>query len=764
MKRVNQPQGILGRLKLPALILVVLIMGLAITLFWVEIPPSIENPYLTLALNILFNGISAFIIAFISIRGFCLSGRWSVLWFGLATGIFGFGSILGGLLVFSNYISTFVPFIIIFLLSSVLYLVGSLPAVYNMQPVEDRADRWRVVLGVYLITAIIITLIVTLNISSVLQPFIPEVGAPVIQQVISGISAAIFIAAGLIVYQKYQRTRSDFFYWYSLGLILMFLGMAGVLLLTPTVTLFNYLGRVSQLLSGLYFLAAAAVTFKEARLRKIPPEQALVNFFHRQEANLRLLFEGLAEAVIVADRNHLITGWNKAAEEIFGWKIEEVIGKTAQEVFQTKWAYGMSEQQVEEGIRVNGKWKGELIQKHKDGRDITVLASISILKDDSGNILGDVSINNDITELKQAQEALKRAKDEMEIKVQERTKELRESEEKYRLLVENANEAVVVIQNSRFQFLNPKAVEMSGYSKEELMTHLCLDLVHHDDREPVIRMAQGSQSEGVPLIFEFRIVSKDGTNRWMTINAATIQWQGKRAVLGLLMDITERKNLEQQLNEYAQKITQVQEEERKRIAYELHDDTAQYLSILKLQLDSLIHSGKIQDPQILTKLGYLEMDAGRAVDDVRRYSHELRPGVLEHLGLVAALEQIAEDINKLGQIRVEVKVEGAELQLSEDIRLGFFRIAQEAINNARKHSKSSRVLINLEFYEDQVKMTVSDDGVGFEMREVSTRATLKGNLGLMSMQERAKLIKANLKIESKPGSGTRVIVEKSLQV
>src|SRR5512136_2271571 len=136
--------------------------------------------------------------------------------------------------------------------------------------------------------------------------------------------------------------------------------------------------------------------------------------------------------------------------------------------------------------------------------------------------------------------------------------------------------------------------------------------------------------------------------------------------------------MEQMWKEYARKIIRVQEEERKRIAYELHDDTAQYLSILKLQLDSLLQSGKIRDPEIIEKLTFLEKDAGRAADDVRRYSHELRPSVLEHLGLQASIEQIAEDINKLNHFKVELEVQGKEPMLSEEIKLGFFRIAQEA--------------------------------------------------------------------------------------
>ena len=231
-------------------------------------------------------------------------------------------------------------------------------------------------------------------------------------------------------------------------------------------------------------------------------------------------------------------------------------------------------------------------------------------------------------------------------------------------------------------------------------------------------------------------------------------------------DITERKKAEEdlaaankQLKQYANKITRVQEEERKRIAYELHDDTAQYLSILKMQIGSLADSGEIQSPRVKEKLQFLERDADRAFNDVRRYSHELRPVVLEHHGLAAALEQIAEDYNKLGQLAVEVQVKGVEPALSEEVKLGFFRIAQEALNNTRKHAGTSRAVISLRFTESGIDMEVSDNGTGFDVEEALDRSSGKGSLGLMSMRERAALINADFKIESAPGKGTKVILK-----
>jgi len=220
--------------------------------------------------------------------------------------------------------------------------------------------------------------------------------------------------------------------------------------------------------------------------------------------------------------------------------------------------------------------------------------------------------------------------------------------------------------------------------------------------------------------------------------------------------------MEQELKEYAHRITRVQEEERKRIAYELHDDTAQYLSIIKLQLDSILEPGKIQNPEIVNKLQYLQKDASRAVDEVRRYSHELRPAVLDRMGLQAALDQIVEDVNKLKQINVDLTLEGEEPELADEVKLAFFRIAQEALSNARKHSRASNVEIQLKFSDKLVKLAIIDNGIGFDTREATARSVKQGSLGMMSMQERARLIGADLKIESQAGQGTTVSVEMPL--
>ncbi len=377
----------------------------------------------------------------------------------------------------------------------------------------------------------------------------------------------------------------------------------------------------------------------------------------------------------------------------------------------------------------------------------------------------------DITDRKKMEAALARAKHELEMRVKVRTNELARSEENYRLLVENANEAVMVFQDQKIKFFNPKALEVFGYPPDEMTAKSFVDYIHPDDQAMVLdRHVKRIAGETVPDSYEFKIICKDGSIKWVSLNAVTFTWKNKPAVLGIITEITRQKMAEadriktqkelnsayKQLKQYANKITEVQEEERKRIAYELHDDTAQYLSILKMQIGALAESGEVQSAKVKERLQFLERDADRAFNDVRRYSHELRPVVLEHQGLTAALEQIADDYNKLGQLSVEVQVEGSEPKLSEGIKLGLFRIAQEALNNTRKHSKASQAEIDIRFEPNQVRMIVSDNGEGFNAAEALKRSGGRGSLGLMSMKERADLINADLKIESDPGKGTSI--------
>jgi len=185
----------------------------------------------------------------------------------------------------------------------------------------------------------------------------------------------------------------------------------------------------------------------------------------------------------------------------------------------------------------------------------------------------------------------------------------------------------------------------------------------------------------------------------------------------------------------------------------LHDETAQALVAVARNLDDLANgNSKVTANDIKEQVRNI-------LKEVRNFSQQLRPSVLDDLGLVPALKWLATDLTNNWNIAAEVQVQGQPRQLSKEAELVFFRIAQESMTNARGHAKASKVQVKLEFRDKSVRMTVSDNGTGFEIPQRVSDFARIGKLGLAGMQERARLIGGTFSIQSTPGLGTSVILE-----
>ncbi len=224
-------------------------------------------------------------------------------------------------------------------------------------------------------------------------------------------------------------------------------------------------------------------------------------------------------------------------------------------------------------------------------------------------------------------------------------------------------------------------------------------------------------------------------------------------------DAAQEKQMKENLRFYLQQVTRAQEEERRRIARELHDDTAQDLVVLSRRLDGLIHSANQWSPDDLTHLEQMRQQVSRILDGVRRFSQDLRPSVLDDLGLLPALEWLASDISQHFGVDVAMDVVGDVRRFHPETELVMFRIAQEALRNVWKHSGASKAWITVEFDADKTVLTVKDNGKGFELPERLGDLAGTGRLGLAGMQERAQLIGGTLNIQSKPGKGATVTAE-----
>ncbi|MDD5702517.1 MAG: PAS domain S-box protein, partial [Dehalococcoidales bacterium] len=319
----------------------------------------------------------------------------------------------------------------------------------------------------------------------------------------------------------------------------------------------------------------------------------------KSEERYRNLVESANDFIWETNTEGMCTYASPQIFEILGYRPEEVIGKTPFDLMppeEIERILPIFQRCISQGSPIPSL---EYTIYHKDGHLVFLESKGVIFYNSDGSLQGIRGIDRDITHHKNTEGALVKAKDELEMKIKERTAKLTESETKYRSLVENSNEAIIVAKGGKLIFFNKQEIELTGYSREELETMPFIDMVYPHDRELIIKKYQaGIKEEDVSSKYDIRIITKNGEIKWLEVSMALIDWGGQPALLGMLNDITARKLLEQDLKAYAQKITRVQEEERKRIAYELHDDTAQYLSILKMQIGALANSEEIQSPKI----------------------------------------------------------------------------------------------------------------------------------------------------------------------
>jgi signal transduction histidine kinase len=234
---------------------------------------------------------------------------------------------------------------------------------------------------------------------------------------------------------------------------------------------------------------------------------------------------------------------------------------------------------------------------------------------------------------------------------------------------------------------------------------------------------------------------------------STLAGVGRQA--GIAID---NARLYQNMRYYARQITRAQEDERKRIAREAHDETAQILVALSRRLDALMASPELPSPAFRDRLEGVRELTTEAMQSVRRFSQDLRPPVLDDLGFVAAVRGLTRNLEEVG-VETELQVSGSPYRLSPDEELVLFRIAQEALNNVRRHANARQARVMVSFHRNSVQMVLEDDGRGFEAPDRFVDLVASGKLGLIGMHERARILGGTLQIESQPGEGTRVIVD-----
>lgn len=342
------------------------------------------------------------------------------------------------------------------------------------------------------------------------------------------------------------------------------------------------------------------------------------------------------------------------------------------------------------------------------------------------------------------------------------TQRLAASERSYRGLFENAHDAIWVHDlDGNYIVANRASEKVTGYSVDELKRMNVKDFLTeeglHLAREVRRKLLAG---ESLEQPYEQHMTGRGGTKSILKVTTSLVVEDGK--VTGfhhIARDVTEEMRLRENLDLYLGQVTKAQEEERKRIARELHDETIQALVVLSRQLEDAASSGRglPEDKRLL--LESLRQQTTSIMDGVRRMTQDLRPSTLDRLGLLPGLEWLANDMSRYSGIVTKVDMIGQGRRLPPDVELMLFRIAQEALRNVWRHSQATEVEVIAEFHDKKVVVTIKDNGKGFNVPGTVGDLTRDGKLGLTGMHERARLVGGSVTLHSEPGKGTTIVVE-----
>ncbi len=342
---------------------------------------------------------------------------------------------------------------------------------------------------------------------------------------------------------------------------------------------------------------------------------------------------------------------------------------------------------------------------------------------------------------------------------------LENSERLYRLLFQEAGEGIFLHDlKGNITMANQAMAELSGYSFAELMNMKISKLFSGPSFETLTKI-QKSQLENRDVStgqrYQLQMIKKDGEKRTVEVSTRLLTGSNRPPLSqSILRDVTREKRIQQNLRAYTNRVIEAQEEERKRIARDLHDETAQAVASLGMEIDALIRAKRGQlSQEIVNYLEELHKRADDIFQGVRYMSQALRPPMLEELGLSEAIRWLAHDTADQYEINIRCYIQGTPRGLTPEMELTLFRIAQEALTNIGKHARATKSVVQLDFNIEKIRLTISDNGRGFELPEEPENLALSDNMGLVGMQERAWLIDGTLLLSSAPGKGTTVTLE-----
>jgi len=383
--------------------------------------------------------------------------------------------------------------------------------------------------------------------------------------------------------------------------------------------------------------------------------------------------------------------------------------------------------------------------KRPDGdvRDIAITSTVR--RNQKGQIVGYEGFVVDVTDRRQAEAAL------------------RESEEKYRTVVENSLASIFIHQKGILQYVNPRLVEVLGYDgPHEIVGQPFWILVHPEDRSTVKdRGLKREKSHVYPARYDFRLVRKDGATIWVDMQATRATYRGEPAVVGNFTDITASRKAGEEIRLLSRRLIEATEQEKKRLAADLHDEFGQILTSIHFGLEALWAEADAGSVLERKRIDPLVRQVEELADSVRKTTARLRPAILDHLGLVPTMEWYLQDFSsRWSEIDIDFQVVGLKKRLDAETEVALYRIFQECLTNVAKHAGATRVDVTLTHSHPRIILLVVDNGIGYTQAESGLPIWKESQgIGLLSIRERVASLGGVIEMTSSPGRGTRMRIE-----